>query len=201
MARPWSRYSVGSSAYEQKLEAERRRNDLRQQRNSKSNGAVEIVHHDDKTKGDRADEGRKSFIESLYAAEEGNDKLKEYLEVMQPRSQARTWSNDVGSIDSAKAMSNDVNSASVTPSGIGKAGSGEGSDDEDYQDLPSKDANDDSSNVDNEVDNAGMPLDSAISDQEYLKSRLVNLDDLEKQIVSSVILIMGILSADFDYRS
>ncbi|KAI9141566.1 hypothetical protein BKA69DRAFT_1124694 [Paraphysoderma sedebokerense] len=182
LARPWSRYSVGSSAYEQKLEGERRRNELRQQRNSKSNGAVEIVHHDDETKGHRVDEGRKSFIESLYAAEEGNDKLKEYLEVMQPRSQARTWSNDVGSVDSAKPMRNDVNSASVTSSKIGKPSSGEGSDDEDYQDLPSKDASDDSFNIDNEVDNAGMPLDSAISDQDYLKSRLVNLDDLEKQI-------------------
>ncbi|RUS26301.1 hypothetical protein BC938DRAFT_470950 [Jimgerdemannia flammicorona] len=83
LPRPWSVYSVGSSTYlrshgidSSQIEAERAA--IKAKRESEFKAEIER---------------KQRHLRALYKGEE-DPKLREYLEVMQPRSKSKTWAND-----------------------------------------------------------------------------------------------------------
>ena len=108
LERPWSRYSSGSSAFEQRTGA----NAAPLGANARTFGAASVP-----------EKGKPSGKEAKKKEQEEDPKLREFLGLMAPRSQARVWSNDAGE---------EVGAASV-PAPVAAA---EG--DEDYEDLPSQ---------------------------------------------------------------
>ena len=108
LERPWSRYSSGSSAFEQRTGA-----------NAASLGAKARTFG----AGAAPETGKPSRQGGKKQEQEEDPKLREFLGLMAPRSQARVWSNDAGEEAGAAPPPAPV------PTDKG---------DEDYEDLPSQ---------------------------------------------------------------
>ena len=108
LERPWSRYSSGSSAFEQRTGA----NAAPLGANARTFGA-----------GAAPETGKPSRQGGKKQEQEEDPKLREFLGLMAPRSQARVWSNDAGEEAGAAPPPAPV------PTDKG---------DEDYEDLPSQ---------------------------------------------------------------
>ncbi|KAJ1553881.1 hypothetical protein HK405_006629, partial [Cladochytrium tenue] len=197
-ARPWSRYSEGSSAHrrdEEKAKAEELRRKEREER---------AAQHRAEVARDR--EHKQSLLQSLYA-DRSDPKLKEFLEVMRPRAaaRARTWANDdaLGSSSSPPTPASTAAPAAkklevlavpnkkpggqgllVTRAHVKFAGDDDDEDDDLYEDLASAPAPNAPPPAEPHTD-AVIPapekaavLDSAVSDLDYMKSRMrADLDD------------------------
>ncbi|RCI01220.1 Multiple RNA-binding domain-containing protein 1 [Rhizopus azygosporus] len=85
LPRPWSKYTPGSSAHEKKEED-------RKQKKSKKND-FEVEETDAFRAKQKKNEKTEELINQLNA-DKSDPKLKEYLEVMMPRSKGKTWGND-----------------------------------------------------------------------------------------------------------
>ncbi|KAJ3092773.1 hypothetical protein HK102_003036 [Quaeritorhiza haematococci] len=137
LARPWSRHSKGSSAHEKKLAQE----------NAAASSTRDPQTLEQKRKEVEREASRKeAFLAALYGGKV-DEQLKEYLEVMQPRSAKRTWANDEHSINDAAQAAGKMKVKSVVSTVPNRKPGGEGlvvakahlkfedSDDE-YEDLP-----------------------------------------------------------------
>ncbi|KAJ1551772.1 hypothetical protein HK405_013887, partial [Cladochytrium tenue] len=196
-ARPWSRYSEGSSAHrrdEEKAKAEELRRKEREERAAQHRAEVAL---------DR--ERKQSLLQSLYA-DRSDPKLKEFLEVMRPRAaaRARTWANDdaLGSSSAPTPASTAAPAAKklevlavpnkkpggqgllVTRAHVKFAGDDDDEDDDLYEDLASTPAptapppDEPHTDAVNPAPEKAAVLDSAVSDLDYMKSRMrAELDD------------------------
>ncbi|KND03335.1 uncharacterized protein SPPG_02379 [Spizellomyces punctatus DAOM BR117] len=97
LPRPWSRHSHGSSAFDRKTQAEAEAQRQREERQDRLRRQKEETQQDM--------ERKQKLLNTLYA-DEHDPKLKEFLEVMRPRSSARgrTWAND--DVTSAQGTAN-----------------------------------------------------------------------------------------------
>ncbi|KAI8586983.1 hypothetical protein BDZ88DRAFT_263737 [Geranomyces variabilis] len=202
LARPWSRHSSGSSAFDRKQNAEldaQRKRDERTERLRRQ-----------KEETNQEMERKKKLLGTLYAPEAEDPKLKEFLDVMRPRAAARnrTWANDDVTATAAAEESRPKVNAKVVAVANRKTG-GDGmlvtkthvtfgdSDDELYDELPAagkaagkadsktKDSKKAVAEVEEEKDEQlpdGPAHDSGMSDLDYLKSKMKALkDDAEEE--------------------
>ncbi|RIA86197.1 hypothetical protein C1645_344933 [Glomus cerebriforme] len=117
LPRPWSAHSVGSSEYEKRHQ---------QNPNNKSLDGISKVDKDKYRKSNS----------KFSIVDEKNEKLQEFLEVMQPRSKSKTWANDdLTTLDSQYGKKSKIGSEKKPTKNNAKI---EGSDDEFYQDLLNK---------------------------------------------------------------
>ncbi|KAI9208070.1 uncharacterized protein BJ171DRAFT_490143 [Polychytrium aggregatum] len=194
LERPWSRYSQGSSANEKKKNEEL----LAQKR--KEEREIRIAAQRQQAEQDLVK--KKALIQDLYADQE-DDKLREFLQVMQPRATSKTWANDdiVGAAAEKQAKKQQKKEKIQAMVGIvanRKAG-GEGmvltkthvkfgndSDDE-YEDLPAQEdepkptpavQNDDAKLEEDEpIQEKTVAHDTGVSDMDYFKSKMRCFDD------------------------
>ncbi|KAL3138544.1 hypothetical protein ABBQ32_006320 [Trebouxia sp. C0010 RCD-2024] len=158
IARPWSKYSEGSSAH--------KKQEVKNQANST----------------DIAKPGKKG--KKPAQEEEDDPELAEFLQLMQPRRAGTIWSNDDVAPAKLAKQGGAAAAAAEQPSDQVKRGAAaaESSDEEeDYQELPSNlasDAHSDGSEADSDsqdgpdgVKDAAV-VDEGVSDLDYLKSRM-----------------------------
>ncbi|ORX86199.1 RNA-binding domain-containing protein [Anaeromyces robustus] len=88
LVRPWSKYSQGSSAYIKRINEENEAKRLEREKEEK--------RQKNKQQVEKELERKKKFLTEIYG-DETDEKLQEYLNVMKPRSQTKTWTNDDGS--------------------------------------------------------------------------------------------------------
>ncbi|OUM65272.1 hypothetical protein PIROE2DRAFT_7731, partial [Piromyces sp. E2] len=88
LVRPWSKYSQGSSAYMKRINEENEAKRLEREKEEK--------RQKNKLQVEKELERKKKFLTEIYG-DETDEKLQEYLNVMKPRSHAKTWTNDDGS--------------------------------------------------------------------------------------------------------
>ncbi len=184
LSRPWSAHSVGSSRYEKKHQQSQQ-----QKPNNKSLGDTSKVNKD-----------QKKLKSKIAVGDKNNEKLQEFLEVMQPRSKSKTWTNDDLTILDSHwkkfELGNESKSMKKKDAKIG-----ESDDDELYQDLSKKDdkkkkdlaksTNNNNNNnsksetsssesEDEEEQDVDMTKD-LISDMDWLKLRMNKKLDLEDE--------------------
>ncbi|KAI8999531.1 hypothetical protein BC832DRAFT_564521 [Gaertneriomyces semiglobifer] len=180
LPRPWSRYSQGSSAFQRKNDAEEEARRKRAERQERIQKQREETENDAKRK--------QTLISKLYADEQ-DPKLKEFLEVMRPRSLARgkTWANDDILPEDANTIKKSKVKAKVLTVPNKKTG-GDGllvtkshvtfddSDDELYDDLPA--AGTDQEEAVNDNGQNSVAHDNTLSDMDYLRMKMNrNIDD------------------------
>jgi len=159
LPRPWSAHSVGSSAYKRRHTAE----------NTQPVKSETIQQRGGSNKSNKA-----SAIE--------DKKLKEYLEVMQPRSTSKIWAND----------------DSITLTGAEDIVIKGGKEDELYEDLPKsksnhaskipedvnnsveQEQNDDEQSNNGIADSSEINKDLSLSDMDWLKSKMRRKLDLNE---------------------
>ncbi|KAG0162704.1 Multiple RNA-binding domain-containing protein 1, partial [Apophysomyces sp. BC1034] len=134
--RPWSKYSEGSSAHE--------RNNLSDQKKAE----FEVEETDEF----REQQRKKEEHVNKLKADESDPKLKEFLDVMGSRSKSKTWANDDTSASNAQGKLGENSSADAGTALFAD------SDDELYEDLPTKKQPDDNEDetmedVDEQKDN------------------------------------------------
>jgi hypothetical protein len=113
--RPWSKYSEGSSRHA-KLAPPPEGGATAVDADAADGAGEGRRGKDGKDGGKKKPGGRKGAADGAAAApEEADEKLSEFLALMQPRSKARVWSND------------EVLPGGVLPAGEGRAGGGGGS--------------------------------------------------------------------------
>ncbi|KAF9929920.1 hypothetical protein FBU30_001079 [Linnemannia zychae] len=188
LPRAWSQHTVGTSAHARKMGIERQKKEaaeaaLKAKRENEAN--AELVK-------------KKEHLSKLYQAE-SDPKLKEYLEVMQPRANAKTWANDdavelntekVGhgrENNRTKARAQVVAIKNRKPGGEGLMVTQtkitfEDSDDELYDNLPTVKADaKEGENIDTEMSEApqedNLVNDTTVSDLDWLKSRMAKPAD------------------------
>ncbi|KAG0303342.1 hypothetical protein BGZ98_006779 [Dissophora globulifera] len=184
--RAWSQHTIGTTAHLRKMGAERQRKETAdaalRQRND-SNARAELKQ-------------KQEHLSKLYQAE-SDPKLREYLEVMQPRAVTKTWANDdavelnTEKIGHDRGNSRTKATAQVVAIKNRKPG-GEGlmvtqtkitfedSDDELYDNLPATTSSKDSKAEDESEDitmsdapkDDNLVNDSGVSDLDWLKSRI-----------------------------
>ncbi|PKY15514.1 hypothetical protein GLOIN_2v1452054, partial [Rhizophagus irregularis DAOM 181602=DAOM 197198] len=114
LPRPWSAHSTGSSRYEKSHQQQK---------------------PDDKLVDDnvKATKDKKKSKSKISIVDENNEKLHEFLEVMQPRSKSKTWANDdLTTLDSQHGKKSKIGNENKS---VKKNAKSEESDDELYQDL------------------------------------------------------------------
>jgi len=192
LVRPWSKYSQGSSAYMKRINEENEAKRLEREKEEK--------RQKNKLQVEKELERKKKFLTEIYG-DETDEKLQEYLNVMKPRSHAKTWTNDDGSKqDDATIRGKPKIQAIAVPN---KKPGGEGllvtkthltfddSDDE-YEDIPKKTENteetknkdtnsdDNESNNDNDMDiedNPEIEKKSTMSHMDFLRSKMRKKED------------------------
>ena len=149
LERPWSKHSKGSSAHDKKLKKQ--------------------AEKAEKIKIDKIEEINKPV--GISVNEPADEKLNEFLQVMLPRSQAKTWSNDdtlakTNSDKQPSAIPSISLSSSTNPDIIQE-------DDGEYQDLPNLPTEESP-----EEETTNIAKNKDISDMDYFKSKIV-IDDQE----------------------
>ncbi|ORX98262.1 RNA-binding domain-containing protein [Basidiobolus meristosporus CBS 931.73] len=184
LPRPWSHHSVGSTGYFQKT-------GIRPEEAQKS---IDEKKKKRQEEFEKEMKKKQEHIQSVYKEFE-NDKLKEFLEVMQPKTKTRTWANDdvKPETELPKVKTN------VTAVKSKKAG-GEGilltkthvkfedSEDELYEDMPSKptkDEDDEEMDTNTEEPEGKLANDTSVSDLDWLKSRMTMKPESDAESDSS----------------
>ncbi|KAL7750012.1 Multiple RNA-binding domain-containing protein 1 [Sorochytrium milnesiophthora] len=174
LVRPWSKHSVGSSAHDK----------LHSTSAAAQAADVATATQEEAEQGEEKATAKQDFIDQLYAEERTNSKLQEYLQVMAPRSQTKTWAND----DLGDKTGKGLLSAQSQQAPRAKRRDDEDDDDE-YQMLPtvkvseSSDEDSDGSDDEDAGDSATRESDAAKSDAEYLKTKMVDIDELEAKLL------------------
>ncbi|KAF8926504.1 hypothetical protein BGZ58_011124, partial [Dissophora ornata] len=185
LPRAWSQHSIGTSAHARKMGVER-------QRKEAAEAAMKLRNTSD---ANLELKKKQDHLAKLYQAE-SDPKLKEYLEIMQPRAVTKTWANDdavelntekVGHdrvSNKAKAKAQVVAIKNRKPGGEGLMVTQtkitfEDSDDELYDNLPTTKAGDESKAEDDEdtvmseaPKDDSLVNNSEVSDLDWLKSRM-----------------------------
>ncbi|KAF9126695.1 hypothetical protein BGW39_006442 [Mortierella sp. 14UC] len=187
LPRAWSQHTIGTSAHARKMGIERQKREI----------AEATLKTRRENEADAEMKKKKEHLAKLYQAE-NDPKLREYLEVMQPRATTKTWANDdavelntekVGhgrENNRAKARAQVVALKNRKPGGEGLMVTQtkitfEDSDDELYDNLPivKTDAKDEGADIEMleapKEDN--LVNDSAVSDLDWLKSRMAKPAD------------------------
>ncbi|KAF9189270.1 hypothetical protein BGZ51_009717 [Haplosporangium sp. Z 767] len=188
LPRAWSQHTIGTSAHARKMGVERQRKEA----------AETALKAKNEREADIELRKKKEHLAKLYQAE-NDPKLKEYLEVMQPRTVSKTWANDdavelntekVGhgrENNRTKARAQVMAIKNRKPGGEGMMVTQtkitfEDSDDELYDDLPTT-AKADDRNETEDVEMSAAPKedalvnDAAVSDLDWLKSRMKKPED------------------------
>ncbi|KAG0202948.1 hypothetical protein BGX28_004701 [Mortierella sp. GBA30] len=194
LPRAWSQHTVGTSAHARKMGFERQ----------KKEAADAALKSRRETEADIELKKKQEHLAKLYQAE-NDPKLKEYLEVMQPRATTKTWANDdavelntekVGhgrENNRAKARAQVVAIKNRKPGGEGLMVTQtkitfEDSDDELYDNLPSSKL-EDKNNAAEEKEDVDMSEphkednlvnNTEVSDLDWLKSRMAKPADESK---------------------
>ncbi|ORX45758.1 RNA-binding domain-containing protein [Piromyces finnis] len=192
LVRPWSKYSQGSSAYMKKINEENEAKRIEREKEEK--------RQRNKLQVEKELERKKKFLSEIYG-DETDEKLQEYLNVMKPRSHAKTWTNDDGSKqDDATIRGKPKIQAIAVPN---KKPGGEGllvtkthltfddSDDE-YEDIPKKteESNKEEKNESNDIndnnemdieDNPEIEKKSTISHMDFLRSKMRKKEEEEEE--------------------
>ncbi|GBB91356.1 hypothetical protein RclHR1_01860010 [Rhizophagus clarus] len=159
LSRPWSAHSVGSSKYEKRHQQQ------------KPNDKI----LDDNIKATKS----KSKISIV---DENNERLHEFLEVMQPRSKSKTWANDDLTILNSQHGEKSIIGNETKPAN--KIAKFEDSDDELYQDLTykikDKESGDKKESLSKPV-KKNKASEDLVSDSDWLKSRMRKKFDLEEE--------------------
>ncbi|KAG0205819.1 hypothetical protein BGX33_007733 [Mortierella sp. NVP41] len=188
LPRAWSQHTIGTSAHARKMGIDRQ----------KREAAEEALKKRRENEADEEMRKKKEHLSKLYQAE-NDPKLREYLEVMQPRAVSKTWANDdavelntekVGhgrENNRTKARAQVVALKNRKPGGEGLTVTQtkitfEDSDDELYDNLPTVKAGaKDEEIADVEMSEApkddNLVNDSAVSDLDWLKSRMAKPAD------------------------
>ncbi|KAJ3102243.1 hypothetical protein HDU97_000679 [Phlyctochytrium planicorne] len=180
LPRPWSQHTEGSSARSRRLEQEKALELKRQEAER-----IRLERHNEAIRKEQERKAR------FYASEIDDPKLKEFLEVMKPRggNKGRTWMNDDGELKiekQGKGMKAEVLAVkNRKPGGEGMLVTrthvrfGGAEDDDEYQDLDAKDEKDGEGEVVEEKEVDKKVHDTTVSDLDYFRSRMKNLDDGE----------------------
>ncbi|KAK9764444.1 Multiple RNA-binding domain-containing protein 1 [Basidiobolus ranarum] len=178
LPRPWSHHSIGSTGYFQRtgIKPEEAQKEMEEKKKKRQDEFEKELKK------------KQEHIESVYKEFE-NDKLKEFLQVMQPKTKTRTWAND----DMKPETEIPKVKTNVTAVKSKKAG-GEGilltkthvkfddSEDEMYEDMPVKSTEDDDKMEISVVVPEQMPeIDSSVSDLDWLKSRMTMKPEDEEE--------------------
>ncbi|PKY41079.1 hypothetical protein RhiirA4_498108 [Rhizophagus irregularis] len=165
LPRPWSAHSTGSSRYEKSHQQQK---------------------PDDKLVDDnvKATKDKKKSKSKISIVDENNEKLHEFLEVMQPRSKSKTWANDdLTTLDSQHGKKSKIGNENKS---VKKNAKSEESDDELYQDLRYKTK--DKKSGDKKESLLSKPVkknneanEDLVSDGDWLKSKMRKNFDLEKE--------------------
>ncbi|KAJ3195183.1 hypothetical protein HK101_000893 [Irineochytrium annulatum] len=202
LPRPWSRHSEGSSAFDRRLDedklAEKRR--LEREERVKAQREATLMERERKEK----------LVSALYA-DEADSKLKEFLDVMRPRTSARakTWANDdglradgSGTVKGAKARGITAQVQTVANRKTGGEGmlltkmhvKFVGEDDEEegdeYQDLPlAPEAGAEKMGEEKDAAKDSVATDAALSDLEYMKARMKRglVEDVDEEMANAEI--------------
>ncbi|KAF9432100.1 hypothetical protein BGZ76_011257, partial [Entomortierella beljakovae] len=182
LPRAWSQHTIGTSAHARRVGVEK-------QRKEAAEAAMKVRIANDAVNEVKS---KQDHLSKLYQAE-NDPKLKEYLEIMQPRVNTKTWANDDAvEINTEKIGHDRVKGkpkakAQVVAIKNRKPG-GEGlmvtqtkitfedSDDDLYDNLPASNSNGNKSDDDVEMADApkddNLVNDSGVSDLDWLKSRM-----------------------------
>jgi multiple RNA-binding domain-containing protein 1 len=181
LPRPWSRYSEGSSRHTKTHPDQKDTSASASATTTTATTTATTVNPKDKKK--LLDDKKEQLLRFLYA-DEKDDKLKEFLQVMRPRAAAKgqTWANDDG-----LPMVTKKGESSQTSDVKGRADGVNNEEDDEYQDLPvlkeqptginPETLLDDEELLEKEEDIPEQPqdsvaFDSAISDLDYLRSKM-----------------------------
>lgn len=92
LSRPWSRYSAGSSAHEEYLRKRAEARFYQQAGSGQANSRNAPITQ--KTEAEEKLERKRRLLESIYGEGKEGEKLREFISVMKPASQAKVWDND-----------------------------------------------------------------------------------------------------------
>ena len=182
LPRPWSAYSLGSSRHQKNNQDKSNNND----NNNSNKDSIKNDRNSNKSKNDDDNDlvnFAASFPNNIKTKnsvkgkkkdqdkdQEDDETLKEFLQVMQPRSKTKTWTNDDESInlDFQNKMTIDNN---------------DDEDDDLYQDLPSSKNKKIVIDLIDEQENINDPLSKnpSISDSEWVKSKMRRRFDLDDE--------------------
>ncbi len=186
LPRPWSRYSEGSSRHSKTHPDQK--DTSAATTTTASTTASTTVNPRDKKK--LLDDKKEQLLRFLYA-DEKDDKLKEFLQVMRPRAAAKgqTWANDDGlPMVTKKGESGQKSDVKARADGVNNE------EDDEYQDLPvikeqptginpETLLEDEESKIEEgipEQPQDSVAFDSAISDLDYLRSKMKVVRDFVK---------------------
>ncbi|KAF8983930.1 hypothetical protein BGZ46_009167 [Entomortierella lignicola] len=196
LPRAWSQHTIGTSAHARKMGVER-------QRKEAAEAALKLKNARD---ADTELKKKKEHLSKLYQAE-NDPKLKEYLEVMQPRATTKTWANDDAvELNTEKVGHDRGNNRTKAKAQVmaikNRKPGGEGlmvtqtkitfedSDDELYDNLPSSKPENGSNDKDDDITMNDAPVEdnlvnnSEVSDLDWLKSRMAKKPDSEVETKS-----------------
>ncbi|KAF9349882.1 hypothetical protein BGX26_011887 [Mortierella sp. AD094] len=189
LPRAWSQHTIGTSAHARKMGVEK-------QRKEAAEAALRLKNAKD---ADTELKKKQDHLAKLYQAE-NDPKLKEYLEVMQPRVTTKTWANDDAvELNTEKVGHDRVNNRTKAKAQVvaikNRKPGGEGlmvtqtkitfedSDDELYDNLPSSKPENETNAEDDDITMSEAPVEdnlvnnSEVSDLDWLKSRMVKKSD------------------------
>ncbi|KAF9112073.1 hypothetical protein BGX27_004022 [Mortierella sp. AM989] len=187
LPRAWSQHTIGTSAHARKMGVER-------QKKEATETALKLKNAKD---ADTELKKKQEHLAKLYQAE-NDPKLKEYLEVMQPRATTKTWANDdavelntekvghdrVGNKTKAKAQVMAIKNRKPGGEGLLVTQTKitfEDSDDELYDNLPSSKPESESKAEEDvlmsEPKEDELVNNSEVSDLDWLKSRMIKKSD------------------------
>ncbi|KAF9334647.1 hypothetical protein BG006_001777 [Podila minutissima] len=191
LPRAWSQHTIGTSAHARKMGVER-------QHKEAAEAALKLKRETEATQDVKK---KQEHLAKLYQAE-NDPKLREYLEVMQPRAVAKTWANDdavelntekVGhgrESNRSKARAQVVALKNRKPGGEGLMVTQtkitfEDSDDELYDNLPAKveakEEEDDIVMIEAPKEDDTLVNNSEVSDLDWLKSRMAKPAEESKE--------------------
>jgi multiple RNA-binding domain-containing protein 1 len=188
LARPWSRYSVGSSA-NQRLAA-------------KDQNKPELANRPEKGAAKNGTGAKEKKIASkdheLLERAKTDPKMKAFIDAFKPRTKTKVWENDDAALNDTNAAAAFKEMTQVPVKSRKAGGEGivhtrthvkfddDGSSDEEYQDLTAgkksgSTGDDEDMDVDGGVQGAGKAFDDQLDDMGYLKTKASVWEDSEDE--------------------
>eukprot|EP00051_Salpingoeca_urceolata_P001961 m.45608 g.45608 ORF g.45608 m.45608 type:complete len:1034 (+) comp11795_c0_seq3:145-3246(+) len=201
LPRPWSKFSAGSSAFDERKQkfAERVARASKSKQQAQQEATLKQIKESNALSVDERMRKEQQLLAKLYAVEAdpaADPKLKEFLDVMRPSGKKHTWANDAGGtvaarpgdVDKAQRKARKVKALVEAVDMRRPGGEGlktvrthlafEDDSDDEYQEVKAAGGNDDdegsgSSDDEKSDDDADKPaLNSGLSDMEYLKLKM-----------------------------
>ena len=174
LARPWSKYSEGSSA--NRLHRER------QERAAAKENGKEAGESASKKAGMRADDKKMTVDQALLHKARHDPEMRAFVETFARRSKKQVWQNDDAELERATVQQVAVPSRKAGGEGVvhtrthikfeGEDSGDEGASDEEYQDIP--DLAQGRGGEGGAVADDGAAFDEALDDMAYLKKKVAS---------------------------